>query len=193
MPLKKALKKYTLFSSIFIYRMFMKDHKIYHFLTGILRACLKIQFKNWLILILKGFLGIIILTFIPSAIGAKKTSSQEIREALDGNISESSPPPDLADLALSPPPALPLETSIGSVLNDPKTSSNESQEKETEGEVLNELANRIHDIAEYLSSNEPNKTVKSEIVSLRRELKEKILSDNLTKKKVSENTKFASY
>ena len=156
MPLKKALKKYTLFSSIFIYRMFMKDRKIYHFLTGILRACLKIQFKNWLILILKGFLGVISLTFIPSAIGAKKPNFQEIREALDGRAKEPTLTADLADLAVTPP-VLPLETSIGPALNDPKTSSNESQK--TESEVSNELANRIHDIAEYLLSN-PMKPMK---------------------------------
>ena len=63
--------------------------------------------------------------------GAKKTNFQEIREALDGRATEPTLTADLADLAVTPP-VLPLETSIGPVLNDPKTSSNESQETESE-------------------------------------------------------------
>ena len=43
-----------------------------------------------------------------------------------------------------------------------------------------ESLNRIHDIAEYLLSNESNKKLNYAIISLRRELEGKISSDNLT-------------
>ena len=170
----------------------MENHKTYHFLTGTLRACLKLQFKNWLILILKGFLGVISLTFIPSAIGAKKPNSQEIREALDGNISEPSHTPDLADMAVTSP-VLPAETSTDSVLNVHEISThlnNQSSaiitngDQETKRGFPKESLNRVQDVMEDLTANETNEDVKYEMKSLWRELEEKILSDNLSIPKV---------
>ena len=166
-----------LFSSIFIYWEFMEHHKTYHFLTGTLRACLKSQFKNWLIFILKGFLGVISLTFIPSAIGAKKPSSQEIREVLDGNISESSHTPDLADMAVTSP-VLPAETSTDSVLNVHEISNQSSaiitnEDQETKRGFPKESLNRVQDVVEDLTVNETNEDIKYEIKSLWLQLEKK--------------------
>ena len=169
-----------LFSSIFIYRMFMKNHKIYHFLTGILRACLKSQFNILLIFILKGFLGVISLTFIPSAIGAKKPNSQEIRVSLSDRMQEPPHTADLADLAVTPS-VLPAETSTDSVLNDPKNSNKTIISKSRiKSGFSKKTLNRVQDAIKVLLTTQQENWLKYEIKSLQRELSRKILSDNLT-------------
>ena len=158
----------------------MENHKIYHFLTGILKACLKSQFNILLIFILKGFLGVISLTFIPSAIGAKKIDSQRTRESLSDRMQEPPQTDDLADLAVTPS-VLPLETSIGPVLNDPKNSSETiiSKSRANSGFPKKPL-NRVQDAITVLLTNQQENWLKHEIKSLQRELNKKILSDNLT-------------
>ena len=161
----------------------MENHKIYHFLTGILRACLKSQFNILLIFILKGFLGVISLTFIPFAEGG----SQRIRKILADNIGKPSHTADLADIAVTPS-VLPAETSTDSVLNAPDISQLNEQtsavipgwgQEPTRG-FPTETLNKVQDTVEDLIATAKKEEMKFEMKSLWQEMEEKILAGSLT-------------
>ena len=147
-----------------------------------------IQLKKLLILILKNFLGIIILTFIPSAIGATKPSAQKIRESLFDRTQEPSHTDDLADMALSPSSVLPLETSTDSVLNNPDISAPPNEQastiipnwgQETKRGFPKETLNKVQDTVKYLIANEKNEKIKDVMESLWLQLERQILSGSL--------------
>ena len=163
----------------------MRKNTTYTLPAYIQLTCIKSQFKNVLILILKkGFLGVISLTFIPFAEGG----GRRIRKILDGNIKESSHTPDFADMAVTPP-VLPAETSTSSVLNDPDISAPPNEQastiipnwgREPTRGFPTDTLNKVQDTVEDLIANEQNAQVEYELQSLWLQLEEKILSGSLT-------------
>ena len=115
----------------------MKKYTVCSFPVQTCLSCIKTQVKDLLILALKLFLGITIISFyIPSAVGTEKIILHNV----------------------SPDENRPTTTILDQ--DNKNISSPES-------------LNRIHDIAEYLLSNESNEKLNYAIISLQRELEGK--------------------